>query len=157
MSLEAKRSRHVAVAGRSTYSDVLRHAIRWWSQMICSGSGPERDSTKSAPLKVSMTNLVGTLKDGKEFNMGELLCDHLRNSSTRFDEITGITDTKNLGSNLRQAMVITYLAIKDICPEQVSKGAKQFWADDVNTPPPEPEPGDPVPPDITSFPTTATN
>jgi hypothetical protein len=106
---------------------------------------------------VSMTNLVGTLKDGKEFNMGQLLCDHLRNGSTPFSEITGIADTGNLGLNLRQAMVITYWAIRDICPEQVSKGVKAFWADEVKNPVPDAEPGDIPPPDITSFPTTSDN
>ena len=95
----------------------------------------------------------GTLKDGNEFNMGEMLCDHLRKGSTPFSEITGIANTQNLGLNLNQAMVITYWAIKDICPEQVSKGVKAFWADEVNNPAPEAEPGDPPVPDITVFPT----
>jgi hypothetical protein len=53
-----------------------------------------------------------------------------------------------------QVLVVTYWAIKDICPDQVSKGVHEFWSDDVNNPPPDPQPGDPSAPYITAFPPT---
>lgn len=44
---------------------------------------------------------------------------------------------------IQQALVAVYWAIKDLCPDQMDKGVKDFWKDEIYNPP---TPADTEPP-----------
>jgi hypothetical protein len=80
--------------------------------------------------RVSMMNEKGQ-------TLGDAVCADVEGGQAPGNVAIGLNNLE--GSNrftMPESLVVTYWAIKDICPDQIGNGVKEGWKDDVDNPPP---------------------